>query len=300
MTQPALAIPTRHRIRWSAGLALSVMVAAGCTPRPPGLDASEQPLALVPAKVLEAGADPSGLTAAASVEVQWLAARVAATQDHGGRGFVIVDKKNARAHVFDAKARAQTSTPVLIGAAVGDHTVPGIGTRPMHLVLPEERTTPAGRFVGESGRNTSGEDIVWVDYNAAVSMHRVRATRADEQRQVFASERPPRAREQRERSDPERAARQRHDGGRHMVDRDRDPQERTAPDDGDGERQAPFGWPEHEVLFVDRLRGQGSHSARRWPSSTNRLRRADDRTAFAGPLLRSGSTRVASEGVPRS
>ena len=182
MTQPALAIPTRHRIRWSAGLALSVMVAAGCTPRPPGLDASEQPLALVPAKVLEAGADPSGLTAAASVEVQWLAARVAATQDHGGRGFVIVDKKNARAHVFDAKARAQTSTPVLIGAAVGDHTVPGIGTRPMHLVLPEERTTPAGRFVGELGTNTSGEDIVWVDYNAAVSMHRVRATRADEQR----------------------------------------------------------------------------------------------------------------------
>jgi hypothetical protein len=181
MTEQAVA--TRYRMRWVAGLALSMVVAVGCTPRPPGLDASEQPLALVPAKVLEAPANPTRLMSdTASAEVQWLAARVAATQDHGGRGFVIVDKKNARAHVFDARARPHTSTPVLIGAAVGDHTVPGIGIRPMHLVLPEERTTPAGRFVGEPGRNTSGEDIVWVDYDAAVSMHRVRATRADEQR----------------------------------------------------------------------------------------------------------------------
>jgi hypothetical protein len=37
-----------------------------------------------------------------------------------------------------------------------------------------ERTTPAGRFASEPGRNLSGEDIVWVDYDAAVSMHRVR------------------------------------------------------------------------------------------------------------------------------
>jgi hypothetical protein len=46
----------------------------------------------------------------------------------------------------------------------------------------DERTTPAGRFVSEPGRNLSGEDIVWVDYDAAVSMHRVRATNKSERR----------------------------------------------------------------------------------------------------------------------
>ena len=35
-----------------------------------------------------------------------------------------------------------------------------------------ERTT--GRFVTEAGSNHKGEDIVWLDYNAALSMHRVR------------------------------------------------------------------------------------------------------------------------------
>ena len=40
----------------------------------------------------------------------------------------------------------------------------------------------AGRFLAERGRNTSGEDVVWVDYDAAVSMHRVRTTNAKERR----------------------------------------------------------------------------------------------------------------------
>jgi hypothetical protein len=49
-------------------------------------------------------------------------------------------------------------------------------------VLPEERTTPAGRFVAEPGVNANGEDIVWVDYDAAVSMHRVRPNVKKERR----------------------------------------------------------------------------------------------------------------------
>jgi hypothetical protein len=39
--------------------------------------------------------------------------------------------------------------------------------------LPEEKTTPAGRFIAEVGRSTRGVDVVWVDYDLAVSMHRV-------------------------------------------------------------------------------------------------------------------------------
>jgi hypothetical protein len=63
---------------------------------------------------------------------------------------------------------------VLLGLARGDVSVPGIGERKISDINPHERTTPAGRFISEPGRNLSGEDIVWVDYDAAVSMHRVR------------------------------------------------------------------------------------------------------------------------------
>ena len=68
------------------------------------------------------------------------------------------------------------ASPALLGVARGDDSVPGIGERPIADIRPEERTTPAGRFVAEMGANANGEDILWVDYDAAVSMHRVRAT----------------------------------------------------------------------------------------------------------------------------
>jgi len=76
-------------------------------------------------------------------------------------------------YVFDQQAKVRAASPVLLGAATGDDTVPGIGDRPLSQILPHERTTPAGRFVAERGRNTHGADVVWVDYDAAVSMHRV-------------------------------------------------------------------------------------------------------------------------------
>lgn len=104
--------------------------------------------------------------------VQW----IARSGDNAGMPFVLVDKQAARLHVFDASARLLDSTPVLLGSAPGDDSVPGIGQRPVHEVRPEERTTPAGRFVGQYGHTLTGEDVVWVDYEAAVSMHRVRPT----------------------------------------------------------------------------------------------------------------------------
>ncbi len=92
------------------------------------------------------------------------------------------DEKTATVYVFDAAATLTGSTPVLLGAATGDDSVPGIGERPIADVRPEERTTPAGRFIAERGRNAQGEDVVWVDYDAAVSMHRVRANNPKERR----------------------------------------------------------------------------------------------------------------------
>jgi len=119
---------------------------------------------------------------APSVDARRLADWVAATDDSRGTTFVVIDKRSALVYVFDGQARLLASSPVLLGAALGDGSVPGIGDRPVELVRPEERTTPAGRFVAERGRNARGEDVVWVDYDAAVSMHRVLTTNSAERR----------------------------------------------------------------------------------------------------------------------
>ncbi|MDM0122025.1 L,D-transpeptidase [Variovorax arabinosiphilus] len=108
--------------------------------------------------------------------------RAVATGDNRHQPFALIDKKKARLLIYDANGSLMASSPVLLGLARGDVSVPGIGERPIAQILPHERTTPAGRFVSEPGRNTAGEDIVWVDYDAAISMHRVRATNKAERR----------------------------------------------------------------------------------------------------------------------
>lgn len=102
--------------------------------------------------------------------------------DHRDLAVVIVDKKDAKVYVFNHEGELRGATPALMGSAIGDHTVPGIGDKPIAQVLPAERTTPAGRFVAEPGTNAHGEDVVWVDYDAAVSMHRVRPNVKTERR----------------------------------------------------------------------------------------------------------------------
>ena len=104
------------------------------------------------------------------------------TGDPGGLPFAVLDKRGAKVYVFSPDGRLSGATPVLLGAAAGDDTVPGIGSRPIDQVRPEERTTPAGRFVSQPGLNALGEDVVWVDYGAAVSMHRVRVVEKRERR----------------------------------------------------------------------------------------------------------------------
>ena len=93
--------------------------------------------------------------------------------DNQGLPFVIVDKIDAKVFVFDAVGRIQGAAPALLGIARGDDTVPGIGDREFADMPPETRTTPAGRFVAALGMDTQGEDVLWVDYEAAVSLHRV-------------------------------------------------------------------------------------------------------------------------------
>ena len=49
----------------------------------------------------------------------------------------------------------------------------GVGERYMQEIAPYERTTPAGRFKSEPGKNLGGEAIFWIDYEAGVSMYRL-------------------------------------------------------------------------------------------------------------------------------
>lgn len=104
------------------------------------------------------------------------------TGDHQKMAFVIVDKKDARVWVFNPDGQVVSEAPALLGAAIGDDSVPGIGDKPLSLVRPEEKTTPAGRFIAEPGANLTGEDVVWVSYDLAVSMHRVRPVVKSERR----------------------------------------------------------------------------------------------------------------------
>jgi hypothetical protein len=118
------------------------------------------------------------LTADAQTVLQW----VQRAHDNAGAPFLVLDKRAARIWVFDAAGKSVGSSPVLVGSAVGDDSAPGIGDKPLAQVLPEEKTTPAGRFPLEIGRNLRGEDVFWIDYDAAVSMHRVLTTNPKERR----------------------------------------------------------------------------------------------------------------------
>jgi len=117
-----------------------------------------------------------------SADARRLVGWVLQTNDHANTSFVVIDKKYARIHVFDGKAQLNASSPVLLGGMPGDESIPAIGSRPLAEVRPEERITPAGRFVAERGRNTRDEDVVWISYKDALSIHRVLTLNADEMR----------------------------------------------------------------------------------------------------------------------
>jgi hypothetical protein len=118
----------------------------------------------------------------ASRDARSMADWVVDSGDSRGMPFAIVDKKDAKVFVFDADGRLRGAAPALLGLAVGDDAVPGIGNRPLSTILPAERTTPAGRFVATLDFNLKGKAILWVDYAGAVSMHPVIDTKPAERR----------------------------------------------------------------------------------------------------------------------
>ena len=108
-----------------------------------------------------------------SPESRKLADWVMDSADNGKLPFIIIDKVNARVFVFDAQGQLRGTASALLGLAVGDDSVPGIGQRKLSSIRPAERTTPAGRFVASLDRDIHGKEVLWVDYDTAVSLHPV-------------------------------------------------------------------------------------------------------------------------------
>ena len=101
--------------------------------------------------------------------------------DNAGLPFLIIDKVQAKVFAFYSDGRLRGVAPALLGMAYGDTTVTGIGDRELSNIKPEERTTPAGRFVAALGRDLDKE-VLWIDYGAAVSLHRVITSNPKERR----------------------------------------------------------------------------------------------------------------------
>jgi hypothetical protein len=109
----------------------------------------------------------------ASPDARQITAWVIETNDNHGLPFVIIDKINAQALAFDGQGVLVGAAPVLLGLAHGDESPPGIGERALRDIPPHDRITPAGRFTATFGENLAGSDILWVDYDTAISLHRV-------------------------------------------------------------------------------------------------------------------------------
>ena len=163
---------------WGAGMASSAALAAERPGTP--LPAAIAAVVPKPATATAPAAPALVLSSEARQVLQW----VRQSGNNAQLPFALVDKARAAVHVFAADGRLQGSSPALVGLARGDHSVPGIGERPLAQIAPHERTTPAGRFVSEPGHNLQGEDIVWIHYGDAVSLHRVRPAASPTERRL--------------------------------------------------------------------------------------------------------------------
>ncbi len=150
---------------WRLGLrtAMALVVSAAAQAGDPGIDADLR-------------------RESASASVHAVVRHVLTSADNQGRPWAVVDKLQARLYVFGADGRLAGATPALLGLARGDVSAPGVGPKAASYIPPEERTTPAGRFMSRPGRNLQGEAVIWVDYTAAVAIHRLRPAPAHERR----------------------------------------------------------------------------------------------------------------------
>ena len=119
---------------------------------------------------------------ASAANVPEFAAQVVASGNNQGLPFLVVDKVQATVWIFTAPGALLGTSAVLLGLAIGDASVPGIGERTLSSIQTRERTTPAGRFPSVLGRYLRGEEVLWVDYDGGISLHRIIRGKPSERR----------------------------------------------------------------------------------------------------------------------
>lgn len=177
MATPLHGVPTSGLRRLALAI-LGVLCLEALAARP--VHASEGPGAAAGPAAPTRTVDFVGETA--SDDAREIADWIIRTDDNQGRPFIIVDKKDTKVFVFDGRANLRGATTALLGLAVGDDSAPGVGDRKLSQIRPEERTTPAGRFVASFGLNLQGQDILWIDYDTALALHRVLAAGTSQHR----------------------------------------------------------------------------------------------------------------------
>jgi len=115
---------------------------------------------------------PADLLRSASAEVNRVARWVADSHDNAGMPYLLVDKANATVFAFNSTGQLQATAPALLGMSHGDHLLVKNGT-PMSAMPPPLRITPAGRFVAQLAVDSHDEELLVLDYDAAISMHPV-------------------------------------------------------------------------------------------------------------------------------
>jgi hypothetical protein len=106
-------------------------------------------------------------------QVREFAEMVTKKNDNKQRPFIVVDKKQATIYVYDADGVLLGKAPVLLGMAVGDELPIEIARRPLSQIKPPYRITPAGRYIAEIGRDTHGQEVLWVDFSGNLAIHPV-------------------------------------------------------------------------------------------------------------------------------
>ena len=177
--------PARWLSRWQALLGWGIVASGAAVP---GIAASPAPASIVATAAPDEAGRFGGVTTSDDVRdtVNW----VSTSHDNHALPFVVIDKVNAVVLAFDGSGNLRGRAPALLGMARGDASVPGIGQRKLATITPAERTTPAGRFQASLGRDFE-QDILWIDYDAALSLHRViKGRRVDDRAGRLASATP--------------------------------------------------------------------------------------------------------------
>lgn len=120
---------------------------------------------------------------AVSSDVRRLTDWIMATRDNKDLPFLIVDKVDAMVFVFGPQGGINGAAPALLGLARGDDAAPGIGQLPLSAIRPQDRITQAGRFEASLGEDYD-QDVLWVDYESALSLHRVIAGNPKDRRRA--------------------------------------------------------------------------------------------------------------------